>query len=323
MSNPETKYYVYIYYNPLKNNIELYVGESGDPRRWLKHLKDAKRFIRQNRSQKWIQKNADNPVKTRTIMKILKAGLEPIIEKVMEGVDEQTAKTEEIRLIAHHGRADKGLGSLTNMTDGGDGGATIPRDNLLGQRFGRLMVLESAPDNKFGKPRWLCKCDCGNEKIIEGRNLTGELTKSCGCLQIESKTTHGMWNTPEYNTWHSLRIQTTNPKLKKFEYYDKNNIKMCDRWLKSFENFYEDMGERPTDKHVLSRINNDGGFELSNCKWATKKEHSNNRRNTKYLTVDGKTKTLSEWSEISGTKPSILHGRLRRSWSHKEAIFGK
>lgn len=112
---------IYIYYNPLKNNQEFYVGETGTDYRWLFHLKEAEKFIRQNRSNKWIEENADNPHKTRTIMKILRAGLEPKIEKVLEGVDEQTAKAEEIRLIALYGRADLGLGPLTNMTDGGDG----------------------------------------------------------------------------------------------------------------------------------------------------------------------------------------------------------
>ena len=319
MSN-QNYFYTYIYYNPLKNNEEFYVGYGRTPNRFKKHLKEAKGLIKKNRSEEWTDENCCNSVKLFTIIEILKAGLEPIIVKVMEGVDEQTARAEEIRLIAFHGRADKGLGSLTNMTDGGD---TIPRDNLLDQRFGRLVVLESASDNKRGKPRWVCKCDCGNEKIIEGRNLSGKLTKSCGCLQIESKTTHGMFGTSEYNTWHSLKVQITNSNSKKFEYYDKNNIKMCERWLESFENFYEDMGDRTSDKHVLSRINNDGNFELSNCKWATKKEHSNNRKNTKYLNIDGKTKPSSIWSEISGTKYSILHGRLRRGWSHKEAVFGK
>ena len=112
---------VYVYYNPLKQDQEFYVGETGTKDRWKYHLDEAKKFIRQKKSQEWIKKNAENPHKTRTIMNILEAGLEPKIEKVIEGVDEKTAKAEEIRLIALYGRADKGLGSLTNMTDGGDG----------------------------------------------------------------------------------------------------------------------------------------------------------------------------------------------------------
>lgn len=121
--NPEifSNHYVYTYYNPLKQNQEFYIGESGTEDRWLYHLEEAKRFIERKKSQKWIGKNADNPHKTRTIMKILEAGLEPKIEKVMEGVTEQESKAEEIRLIAYYGRANLGLGPLTNLTNGGDG----------------------------------------------------------------------------------------------------------------------------------------------------------------------------------------------------------
>lgn len=123
ITNPEEiiLHHVYILYDPRKNNQEFYIGVSRDEKRRFKHLEEAKRLINQDKSQNWIMENCDNPHKTRTIMKILRAGLEPKIEKVMENVDEQTAKAEEIRLIAHHGRADKGLGPLTNMTDGGDG----------------------------------------------------------------------------------------------------------------------------------------------------------------------------------------------------------
>lgn len=113
-------HYTYKYLDPRKENQEFYIGEGKDDR-WYFHLEEAKRLIREKKSQKWIGDNCDNPHKTRTIMKILNAGLEPTIIKVLENVDKPTAITEEIRLIAYHGRADLGLGSLTNLTDGGDG----------------------------------------------------------------------------------------------------------------------------------------------------------------------------------------------------------
>ena len=121
--------YTYKYLDPRKNNQEFYIGEGKDDR-YLHHLEDANRYVRQNRSQKWIQKNCSNPHKIRTILKILKAGLEPIIVKVLENVDKQTAVDEEIRLIALYGRYDLGLGTLTNMTDGGDGAK-----NSLGKKW--------------------------------------------------------------------------------------------------------------------------------------------------------------------------------------------
>lgn len=119
-----TQFYVYGYFNPLKQNEEFYIGFSGDPHRWLKHLKDAKKILSLNKSNKWIRENCENPHKTRTIIKILKAGLEPIIVKVLKDIHKQTAVNEEIRLISVCGRTDLGLGPLTNLTDGGEGGDT-------------------------------------------------------------------------------------------------------------------------------------------------------------------------------------------------------
>lgn len=124
MPTEKSDYYVYGYKNPLKQNEEFYIGMSGDPKRWVYHLNEAKEIFAQNKSQKWIRENCENPHKTRTIIKILRAGLEPNIVKVLENTNKQSAIDEEIRLIAHHGRADLGLGTLTNLTDGGEGGDT-------------------------------------------------------------------------------------------------------------------------------------------------------------------------------------------------------
>lgn len=120
-SKIKNSYHVYVYCDPRKNNLRFYIGISGDERRRFKHLEEARRYLRLDKSQKWIKKNCTNPHKIRIIMKILVSGLEPKIVKVLENVNEEQAKIEEIRLISYYGRADKGLGSLTNLTDGGEG----------------------------------------------------------------------------------------------------------------------------------------------------------------------------------------------------------
>ena len=323
-NSEENSHQVYIYYNPLKQDQAFYIGETGTEKRWKYHLEEAKKFIRQKKSQKWIQRNADNPVKTRTIMKILRAGLEPKIKKVMEGVDEKTSKAEEIRLIAHHGRADKGLGPLTNLTDGGDGGG-VDRIDLTGQKYGRLKIIRYV-DNK-DTTRWFCRCDCGIEKIIRGSSIKNGSIQSCGCLQKETvkkaNTKHGMYGSPIYRTWNNIISRCNNTNHEAYKNYGGRGITVTDRWKNSFENFYGDMGDRPSNKHILGRIEINGNYEPENCKWLTRTEVNNNTRGNKLLTIDDETRTMKEWSDISKTKYNTIKSRLRYGWTHKQAIYGK
>lgn len=135
----ENRFYTYLYLNPLKNNEEFYVGY-GSSERLNEHLKEVKKLIRENKSNKWINVNCSNPHKLFTIKKILELGLEPIIFKTIENVSKKEAIDEEIRLITHHGRADLGLGSLTNKTNGGDGGDTLSNHPRKKEIFERVVL---------------------------------------------------------------------------------------------------------------------------------------------------------------------------------------
>lgn len=133
---------------------------------------------------------------------------------------------------------------------------------------------------------WFCVCDCGKERIVRGNDLRNGKTKACGCLQkevvTERSTKHGYAKrnamAAEYITWENMIARCTNPKATQYADWGGRGIKVCDRWLNSFENFITDMEDKPSSKHSIERKNVNGNYEPSNCRWATPYEQSANRR---------------------------------------------
>ena len=155
---------------------------------------------------------------------------------------------------------------------------------MIGKKIGKWIVLQHA--SKIGKNREIhfkCQCECGCIKIKRKSELLGPKNKQCkSCsvketnLKIMATTRHGRYKTNTYHTWKNMKSRCNNPKNDSYIHYGGRGIQVCDRWNK-FENFLEDMGERPEDREI-DRINVDGNYEPENCRWVTKKENRNNRR---------------------------------------------
>lgn len=196
--------------------------------------------------------------------------------------------------------------------------------DLKGKRFGRLVVLEYA-----GEYKWRCLCDCGVEKTVLGQSLRSGATLSCGCYHREVTSggpahnrTHNMRNTPEYNIWSMIKNRCTNPNCNRHAFYKDKGIKVCDRWLgpNGFINFIEDMGMRPGPGYSIDRIDNDGDYTPENCRWATKKEQSNNQSRNLLLSYMGRTQTLALWCDELGLNYKRTWKRLKDGWSVKHAF---
>lgn len=199
--------------------------------------------------------------------------------------------------------------------------------DLTSQTFDRLTVIHLCGRTKRGTLKWLCICTCGNHHIVIGGSLTAGRTKSCGCLIQETRrmkgrsTTHGLIHTPEYRSWYHMKTRCYNDNSKSYKNYGGRGITVCERWLSSFENFFTDMGQRPSSIHSIERIDNDGNYSPQNCRWATPTEQARNCRNNRFITYKGKTKCLAEWAKYMGMSVSVLRQRLLKlGWTIERAL---
>lgn len=207
------------------------------------------------------------------------------------------------------------------------------KTDLIGKRFGRLLVLQETQERRNGNVVWLCQCDCGTVKKVNGDPLRRGQSLSCGCLQREKaaksgkfSAKHGMTYSPTWKSWSEMKVRCLNPSSKIYQYYGGRGIKVCHHFLENFANFLEDMGERP-DRTSLDRIDNNGHYSCghceeciregwtANCRWASSAQQNRNKRSNVNITFNGETLCLAEWAEKLGIGYKILHHRYQRGWS--------
>lgn len=198
--------------------------------------------------------------------------------------------------------------------------------DLKGRTFNRLTVLYKV-QGSFQCAKWHVRCECGQEKDVYSNSLLNGSTKSCGCYNKENASlrskTHGLSDSRTYHIWENIKGRA-NGRCHKEQYFDRG-ISLCERWQR-FENFHEDMGTPPTDKHIIDRVNNLKGYSKENCRWVTPKESIRNRIRTQkkgihFVTIGGRTLCLKDWAGVYNLKVRTLYARIwQLGWNEEKAI---
>ena len=203
------------------------------------------------------------------------------------------------------------------------------RLDISGETYGFLKAVEYRGKTKHNQAVWLFKCiadGCGNEVELPAYTVKSGGTKSCGCmsdrLKSKSKTTHGISASSVYGSYRGMLRRCSDQTHYMFHRYGGRGIKVCDRWLGPLgaANFLADMGEKPSPKHTIERIDNDGPYSPENCRWATRAEQADNRSTTFHIAVDGVTLSQADWDRALGNGLNIIGDRVRRGWRPEDAV---
>lgn len=193
--------------------------------------------------------------------------------------------------------------------------------DITGERFGRLTV-KGIGVRVRGAFAWFCLCDCGGSVTVETGALRSGNTTSCGCFgrdqRIKAQTKHGMHLHPAYRSWTAMKKRCDAPTTVGYAEYGGRGITYCDQW-KGFEVFWDDMGATWLPGLSIDRIDSDGNYEPSNCKWSTPKEQANNRRDNVLVTLpDGRTMNITQACEHYGLDRRAVYARIRYGWPESD-----
>lgn len=205
----------------------------------------------------------------------------------------------------------------------------MPAIDLTGQRFGYLTVISrnGTSSGKTKKALWLCRCDCGNTVTRESQSLRSKHRphpRHCGCRHGEWVTKHGMAKSRPYRIWGNMKDRCTNPQSKDWPNYGGRGIAVCERWLESFDTFWEDMEAGYADTLTLDREDNDGPYSPENCRWVSVQDQSNNTRVNRMIETPRGPMTMADAARHFGVNYATLHARLTRyDWPVEKALLSK
>lgn len=197
------------------------------------------------------------------------------------------------------------------------------KENFVGKKYGHLQIISAYKENK--KYLVICKCDCGKTVTARQHAVLNSNTKSCGCFKLAARPKkHGMKKSPEYSAWQSMKDRCLNKKNRFYDNYGGRGITVCTDWINDFSRFFRDVGERPSKAHSLDRIDNDGNYEPSNCRWSLRITQNNNRRNNVRHLLNGEMLTLVEIEKKTGVNRATISSRmkLRGITAQEAAVFG-
>jgi len=193
--------------------------------------------------------------------------------------------------------------------------------DLLGQTFGNLKVIERVGSDNSGRSVWMYQCKCGALKTARGKDLRQGKITSCGCMKGKSNITHGLSNTRIYQTWLGIRKRCGNPNAYEYENYGGRGIVVCDEWKNNFISFYKWATENGYKENLtIDRVNNDGNYEPTNCRWADRITQQNNTRSNHPITINGKTHNINQWCRIAGLPRTTVKSRLRYGWTGEKLL---
>ena len=181
------------------------------------------------------------------------------------------------------------------------------------------MVIKPHGKDKYGHILWLCKCDCGNEKIIYSSNLLKGTTKSCGCLMIKHGHCINYKYSKTYESWRNMLQRCGNPSYIEYEHYGGRGITACERWLK-FENFLEDIGEKPSNKYQIDRIDNNKGYYKENCRWVLSENNNKNKRNNIMIPLNKELLCLKDYCRKLNLNYQTISTRIYKGQSIEKAL---
>jgi len=198
--------------------------------------------------------------------------------------------------------------------------------DLTGTVFGKLTVIEFAglrPRRDGHRAAWWhCRCECGITVECRANTLANGDKRACTprCKNLRHGHAADKQLTPEYHCWTAIKYRCNNPRFHAYSRYGGRGIRVCKRWMESFENFLSDMGPRPYSMRSIDRIDNDGNYEPSNCRWATNEQQQNNRSDCTIIEHDGIKQSATQWSRQLGISIDAIYGRIKAGWDTERIL---